>query len=207
MRGAVILLVGRAGAGKDEQAKRLPWAWGDMGGYMREKEQVDIVKEYMHKGVLAPDDLTCRLFDGLLSRVAVRSPGVLKTEPSIWTGFPRTIHQAKYLFKKAPDVMKITVYLKLEREVAVQRILGRSDNRVDDKDRAAIDRRQDTFNQEFLPTGGLLDFLRLNTTFLQFDDDGSNLPKEEAIRAMSERIMPPLYGALRIPIPRACLVT
>ena len=96
-----IILLGAPGAGKGTQATKISDAYGlphiSTGDIFREniKNQTEIgllAKSYIDKGQLVPDEVTCKIVEGRITREDCVSGYMLD-------GFPRTIAQAEALDK------------------------------------------------------------------------------------------------------------
>lgn len=117
-----LIIFGMQGSGKGTQAKKIAEKYNikhiSTGDIFREnvKNQTELGKkvvEYMNKGELVPDSLTCEIVKDTLNKV----------DGFILDGFPRNLFQAEELAKML-DIDKV-INLKLTDEEAVKRISGR----------------------------------------------------------------------------------
>lgn len=121
-----IALIGAPGSGKGTQAAMLTQHYKveriSLGDILREEAENrtslgEVVKKYMQKGVLAPDNIIQEVIGKKID-----------TNGFILDGFPRTIRQAQMLKKildqKGTNLNK-AIYLKVNQEVAVSRLSGR----------------------------------------------------------------------------------
>jgi adenylate kinase len=125
-----IILLGAPGAGKGTQAemisKELRLAHIASGDLFRQAQSSGtelgkIVKSYMERGILVPDEVTVRM---VLERIAELGNG----QDFILDGFPRTLEQAEALEKALRDVNKSierVLYIKVSNEELVRRLSRR----------------------------------------------------------------------------------
>lgn len=120
-----LVLVGAPLSGKGTQAELISKYFGLMhistGDLLREVQKQDtplgnLVKKYLSKAQLVPDDVTIKVLKEKLSSVS-KSKGVLLD------GFPRTLYQAKQL--KEFLHIDAAIYIKVELENVLTRIKHR----------------------------------------------------------------------------------
>ncbi len=125
-----IVMLGAPGAGKGTQAKLIAEAYniphistGDIfrANIKNNTELGKKAKEYMDKGLLVPDELTCDLVVDRLSQDDAKNGYVLD-------GFPRTIPQAEALteaLKKRNEAIDFALDVDVPDENIVKRMSGR----------------------------------------------------------------------------------
>ena len=125
-----IVMLGAPGAGKGTQAKLIAEAYniphistGDIfrANIKNNTELGKKAKEYMDKGLLVPDELTCDLVVDRLSQDDAKNGYVLD-------GFPRTIPQAEALteaLKKRDEAIDFALDVDVPDENIVKRMSGR----------------------------------------------------------------------------------
>lgn len=141
-----IVLFGPPGSGKGTQAKFLEdkfnlkqLSTGDMFRYnmKNDTELGQLAKSYINKGHLVPDEVTTDM---------LRQELKLHTGYAgyIFDGYPRTISQAesldKILQEDLNDTVSVTLSLKVEDEILVERLLerGKESGRADDANESVI---------------------------------------------------------------------
>lgn len=121
-----IIMLGAPGAGKGTQAKRVAEEYGiphiSTGDIFRAniRDNTELgkkAKEYMDKGLLVPDELTCDLVMNRISEADCKNGFVLD-------GFPRTIPQADAL-TKALEEKGMSMDAAVDIEVPDENIIGR----------------------------------------------------------------------------------
>ena len=127
-----IVLLGPPGVGKGTQAERISERYGiphiSTGDIFRANMKQgtplgNLAKEYMEKGLLVPDDVTCGMVWDRLSKEDCESGYLLD-------GFPRTVYQAEQLdgFLKetgsSPDDIKV-LNIQAPSEMLIARATGR----------------------------------------------------------------------------------
>lgn len=137
-----VLIIGPPGCGKGTQSAKVSADYhlkhistGDMlrsiakdGGKLAER-----IKPYMGTGCLVPDDLIIEMMHSKL-------PGSY-----ILDGYPRTMKQAKSM-----EEVNVAVFLSLDEEECVRRIVGRNQGRSDDnRETAAM--RYKVYMKDTLP--------------------------------------------------------
>ena len=140
----MIVLFGLAGTGKGTQAKALSEAFGwrtfSVGQVIRDTgEYTDIID----KGGLIPDDDVISLMTKQIKIANAEGYDV------ILDGYPRTEYQAKWLMDNMKDDIKGAIIIDVPKEELYQRLELRA--REDDKDKEAINRRWDIFEQHIAP--------------------------------------------------------
>ena len=125
-----IIMLGAPGAGKGTQAKQIAEHYGiphiSTGDIFRAniKEGTDLgkkAKEYMDKGALVPDELTCDLVVDRIAKDDCKNGFVLD-------GFPRTIPQAEAL-EAALEKMGQSMDFAVDVDVPDDNIIGRMSGR------------------------------------------------------------------------------
>lgn len=121
-----IILLGKPGAGKGTQAKKISEYYqiphistGEMFRQAyKDKTQIGLVArdKYWGKGQLVPDDITIKLVEERLGKKDCKKGFILD-------GFPRTIAQAKALDKIVS--IDTVIYLDAPEEMCIKRIVGR----------------------------------------------------------------------------------
>jgi adenylate kinase len=125
-----IVLLGPPGAGKGTQAQLISSELGlphvSSGDLFREhlKAQTELgklVKDYLERGELVPDDVTIAMIRERLSRPDCAAGALLD-------GFPRTPAQAEALAKMLLDFhgkVDVVPYINVQEEVLIERLTGR----------------------------------------------------------------------------------
>lgn len=165
-------MVGRSGAGKGTQAKKLAEQLGffywEMGGLIRSEidRQTAIGKEIeslVNKGLFLDDEHLLKVVENHLDEIP-------KDKGIIFDGIPRRLHQAYYmvgLLRGMGRKSMATIYVDVSRETALERLLerskieGRKDDNID-----AIGRRLDQYEIETMP---VVEYLKRSTTFFTID--------------------------------------
>lgn len=126
-----IILLGAPGAGKGTQASTLATlldiphvSSGDLfrDNLKNETPLGMLVKSYMEKGELVPDDVTVAMVRDRLSQPDCDQKG------AILDGFPRTVEQAQALEKVLQEDDKqidVVIYIEVPEDVLVARLTGR----------------------------------------------------------------------------------
>jgi adenylate kinase len=120
-----IILLGAPGAGKGTQATRISDSYKlphiSTGDIFREniKNQTEIgllAKSYIDKGQLVPDEVTCKIVEGRITKDDCKDGYMLD-------GFPRTVDQAEALEAiAAPDAV---IDIEVPDEMLLERLTGR----------------------------------------------------------------------------------
>ncbi|MEI6773490.1 MAG: nucleoside monophosphate kinase [bacterium] len=154
-----ITIFGAPGSGKGTQAKKIMKEYGyfhiSTGDFLRERAKVlDIfgkqIKELIDHGLFIPDDLMIRLFEEIVNN-NISVPGF------VFDGYPRTLPQIDafedFLQQQFPGVNTTTIFLEVEEEELISRILGRAviELRADDATRSNIQDRIAIFKEKTLP--------------------------------------------------------
>jgi adenylate kinase len=135
-----LLMIAPPGAGKGTQAARVARQFGvdhiASGELLREAVRAGTelgqkVKRYLDEGELVPDDLVLAIVSDRLKRA---KPGGF-----ILDGFPRTVEQARAadrLFAESGEPVDAVIYLDVDREESVRRLLARAgeEGRSDDQE-------------------------------------------------------------------------
>jgi adenylate kinase len=157
-----VILLGPPGAGKGTQAARITKRFGGVqiatGDLLRASARRGTelgrkARDYMQRGDLVPDDLVIGMVLERLGEPDVAAGFVLD-------GFPRTVGQAEALGRRLEELGRpLDAVLALEiGEQELRRRLARrarEQDRAEDVDQAAIDRRLELFASE---TGPLVDY-------------------------------------------------
>lgn len=140
----MIILFGLAGSGKGTQAKALSeffgWRTFSVGQVIRDTGKYANITD---KGGLIPDDDVISLMTEQIEKATAEGFDI------ILDGYPRTEYQAKWLMEHMKDDIDGAIILEVPKEELYQRLELRG--REDDKDRAAIDRRFEIFEQNIEP--------------------------------------------------------
>ncbi len=187
-----IVLMGAPGAGKGTQAKQLQAALGlpqvATGDLFRENlknetELGQMVKTYMDKGNLVPDEITVAMVKERLSRPDCQNGAVLD-------GFPRTTAQAEALdrlLKEFNSQVSIVPSIYVDQDVLVARLLKRAEieGRTDDNEETIRNRMQVYENK----TAPLLDYYRQRNLLVEINGDQSiELVQDDLLKAVREAI-------------------
>jgi len=136
-----IIILGAPGCGKGTQSANIIQKYGfthiSTGEILREEVELhtamgDVVKKYIDKGFLVPDDIITREIFVTAMNQKLASKGML------FDGFPRTLFQADYLdnlLLKKKSGISLVIQMDVDEEELYHRILNRSkdSNRSDDK--------------------------------------------------------------------------
>ncbi len=146
----MIILFGLAGTGKGTQAKALSeifgWRTFSVGQVIRDTGQYAAI---IDKGGLIPDDDVIKLMNKQIEIANAEGYDV------ILDGYPRTDYQAKWLMEHMKDDIKGAIIIEVPKEELYKRLELRA--REDDKDKEAIDRRWDIYEQNITPILKLLE--------------------------------------------------
>lgn len=141
---SMIILFGLAGTGKGTQAKALSeffgWRTFSVGQVIRDTGKY---ADLTNNGNLIPDDDVIKLMTEQIEKATAEGFDI------ILDGYPRTEYQAKWLMEHMREDINGAVILEVPKEELYQRLELRG--REDDKDRAAIDRRFEIFEQNIEP--------------------------------------------------------
>jgi adenylate kinase len=217
LRAPVIVVLGRQGAGKGVQCRRLAEQIGGQhistGDVLRAAIDQGTalgrqVAPYLSRGQLVPDELMAGLVVDRL--VTAKSAG----EAVVLDGFPRTIGQAVPLC--GPDgavaVLDVALHIAVPRHLAFERLrhrvvctrcglpgvdrvcdaCGAATAARDDDQPAAIQRRLDSFDDETRP---LLDWLSQQGLLTTVDGTGS---VDDVARRIADAVLRPLAGHLLV---------
>ena len=149
-----LLLIGAPGAGKGTQAVRLAERLGiahiSSGDLLRQHVTDETtlgkaVKEYVTRGDLVPDQMVLDM---------LRKPIVAASEAGgyVLDGFPRTVEQAKVAYDTAKELgvaVQIAIYLEVERQELVRRLLARGRGSDDTQD--VIEHRLEVYEAKTRP--------------------------------------------------------
>lgn len=149
-----LLLIGAPGAGKGTQAVQLAERLGlthiSSGDLLRQHVTDGTtlgkaVKEFVTRGDLVPDQV---VLDMLRKPVLAAS----KAGGYVLDGFPRTVDQAEIAYGTAKELgvaVQIAIYLEVERQELVRRLLARS--RGADDTEEVIEHRLEVYEQKTRP--------------------------------------------------------
>ena len=130
MKNVYLVFLGAPGAGKGTQAaiisKNLGLAHIASGDLFRQAvvkgtELGNLVKSYMEKGELVPDEVTIRVISERISEPDCKVG-------CVFDGFPRTLEQAKVLDRTLADQSKAidkAIYIEVDSEILLKRLTGR----------------------------------------------------------------------------------
>jgi adenylate kinase len=149
-----LLMIAPPGAGKGTQAARIAQHFGvehiASGNLFREEVRAGTelgskAKGYLDDGDLVPDELVLAMVSDRLKRVKGGREGGF-----VLDGFPRTVHQAEAaerLFAESGEPIDAVIYLDVDRDEPVRRMLNRAheEGRADDQERT-IRHRLDVFD-------------------------------------------------------------
>ena len=125
-----LILLGPPGTGKGTQAKRIAERLGLLhiasGDMFREAVQQDselgkLVKSYMDRGELVPDEVTIAMLEERIDQPDAR-------EGAIFDGYPRTLEQARALDEalgRRDTAVDIALHITASDDVIVRRLSGR----------------------------------------------------------------------------------
>ena len=125
-----LILLGPPGSGKGTQAKRIAERLGLLhiasGDMFREAVQQDselgkLVKSYMDRGELVPDEVTIAMLEERIDQPDAR-------EGAIFDGYPRTLEQARALDEalgRRDTAVDIALHITASDDVIVRRLSGR----------------------------------------------------------------------------------
>lgn len=149
-----LLLIGAPGAGKGTQAVQLAERLGlthiSSGDLLRQHVTDETtlgkaVKEYVTRGDLVPDQV---VLDMLRKPVLAAS----KAGGYVLDGFPRTVAQAEIAYGTAKELgvaVQIAIYLEVERQELVRRLLARG--RGSDDTAEVIEHRLEVYEEKTRP--------------------------------------------------------
>ena len=121
-----IILLGAPGAGKGTQASKITDAYGiphiSTGDIFRANIKGEtpiglLAKSYIDKGLLVPDEVTCKIVENRLEEADCKEKGYMLD------GFPRTIVQAEALDKVA--TIDAVINIDIDCSLLMERLCGR----------------------------------------------------------------------------------
>ena len=161
-----ILLFGPPGVGKGTHGRALGvlpgfthLATGDMfRGLDRESDLGQEFLKYSTQGLLVPDELTIRLWQGHVATMVEQGSYDPAADLLVLDGIPRSVAQAEALTAHI-DVRGIVHLVASDPDVIVGRIRGRAlkEDRPDDSDEDVIRNRFAVYEQETAPVLGCYD--------------------------------------------------
>ncbi len=172
-----LVLFGPPGSGKGTQAQNLVEKFnlkqistGDLFrlNMKNETELGKLAKSYIDKGELVPDQVTVDMLKDELKKK-------IDCKGFIFDGFPRTTHQAEVLDEILKDFFNesvdVTLSLKVDDEVLVQRLLSRGETsgRVDDADEQIIRNR---ISEYYAKTKEVANFYRKQNKYIEIQGVG-----------------------------------
>lgn len=172
-----VVLFGPPGSGKGTQAKFLEEKFnlkqlstGDMFRYnLKNKTELGILAQsYMDKGHLVPDEVTTNMLRDALKQHTGYSG-------FIFDGYPRTTAQAEALDEILKEDLNqdvtITLSLKVDDEILVERLLGRGEEsgRADDASEAIIRER---IVEYYDKTDVVADYYKAQNKYIEIDGVG-----------------------------------
>ncbi len=185
MKPQMLILMGGPGVGKgtiaDMLRARHTFNYIETGEMLRNMATKNTeLATILGRGDFIPDGVVCDIIATLIGNA-----------DTLLDGFPRTVHQAKWLVNKYADKFNIHVlFIDAPRDVIVARILKRrklTPGRADDTDASVINHRIDKFNDTTMPA---VNYLR-TASGVQFSTiDGRGTPDEnlaEAINALHQQ--------------------
>ena len=152
-----IILLGAPGAGKGTLASAISDKYGlpqiSTGDIFREniKNETPIglqAKSYIDKGLLVPDEVTCKIVENRIAKDDCKNGYMLD-------GFPRTIAQAnalKQMLAERGHEMGVMIELVVEEDILMARLLNRAieQGRADDNEET-IKKRFDVYKNQTAP--------------------------------------------------------
>ncbi|MFH1670472.1 MAG: nucleoside monophosphate kinase [Patescibacteria group bacterium] len=171
-----LVFFGIQGSGKGTQAKKFAAEFGfdifEAGGELRKIKKSgtplgDEVASYIDEGKLVPFEIIMRVTkEAVLERTA--------DQKILFDGIPRDSDQMNAFNEIMEEVGRdfLCVEIKLDKEEAVQRILGRAEEegRADDADKSIILRRMDTFIEKTMP---VIEAYKSQGKLIEVDGDGT----------------------------------
>lgn len=159
--------MGGPGSGKGTIAELLlhshKFNYIETGAFFRSLANNPEIAQIMASGKLVQDE---KLFPIIVERI-------ISDQDILFDGFPRNLAQAKWIIDKFQNNIISVVYLKLPRDIMIQRInkrISEGSDRIDDAKMEIIDKRLFTFENEtmpaieFLSTAPNVDFLKINAS-------------------------------------------
>ncbi len=174
-----LVFLGPPGAGKGTQAKLLAsdagllhLSTGDMlrSAIQRGTETGLSARSFMEKGQLVPDRVVDALVKERLTMDDAQAGYILD-------GYPRNLAQVEVLSKAAE--IDAALFLDVEDEILVQRILGRGEGRKDDTEEVVRDRLT-VYREQTEP---LVGYYRMRGLLHEIDGDRSIDDVSSAVRA------------------------
>ena len=189
-----IVLFGPPGSGKGTQAKFLEEKYqtpqistGDLFRFnlKNETELGALVKSYMDKGQLVPDEVTTNMLVDHLEN----NPN---PQGYIFDGYPRTTSQAEALDRiltdKYDSEVTITLALVVDDEILVQRLLerGKTSGRADDVDETII---RDRITEYYQKTAIVAEHYKAQGKWVEIDGVGTIEDITEKLNAAIKEVL------------------
>lgn len=170
----IVIIMGGPGSGKGTIAELLlklhRFNYIETGALFRSLSSDSDIAKIMERGGLIPDK---KIFPLIMEHTSDNTD-------VLFDGFPRNIAQAKWLVDKFQNNIINVVYLKLSKDIMIQRInkrLSEGSSRIDDMKKEIIQKRLFTFESETLPA---IKFFNQSSDINFIEIDGLKTPDEIA---------------------------
>lgn len=181
----MIVLFGLAGSGKGTQGKALAeifgWRWITTGAIIRADGRWN---ELIDKGNIIPDEAMYEILEREFIKIDAEGYDV------VLDGFPRNREQAEWLMTKSGHKVDGGVVLEVPKEELYRRLSMRAgvEEREDDQERAAIDRRFEIYEQNI--EGILAVFEAYNVPVIRVDGVGVQTEVTERLVKVVKELAP-----------------